>query len=208
MSTLSVADSKTRTAAKAANPVTIVSGLPRSGTSLMMKMLGTAKVELVTDNIREADENNPNGYFEFERVKKLKEGDFRWLRQSRGKAVKVISALLEHLPSPYFYRVIFMQRRMEEILASQRSMLKRRARSNDMVDDEQMARLFDVHLAEVKNWLSKQANFEVLYLNYNHLLQSPLDNLNKVNQFLGGQLDVSCMAQMIDNSLYRQRYQD
>src|ERR671923_2816349 len=107
---------------KKGDSIIVVSGLPRSGTSMMMKMLAAGKIELFTDNLRVADEDNPEGYFEFERVKKLKDGDFAWLPGAQGKAVKVISALLEFLPSEFNYQVIFMRRRMSEILASQRKM--------------------------------------------------------------------------------------
>ncbi|HZD55295.1 MAG TPA: hypothetical protein VE136_01120, partial [Anaerolineales bacterium] len=99
--------------------MTIVSGLPRSGTSMMMKMLEAGGVPPLTDEIRTADRDNPKGYYEFERVKKMPDGDKAWMVEARGKSVKVISALLEHLPPQYDYKVIFMRRDMNEILASQ-----------------------------------------------------------------------------------------
>src|SRR6266542_2783863 len=152
------------------DPIIIVSGLPRSGTSMMMKMLAAAKIEVFTDNVRVADEDNPEGYFEFERVKKLKQGDFEWLPLAKGKAVKVISALLEFLPSQFKYRVVFMQRRMNEILASQREMLANRGKPNGSVDDETMAELYQKHLDTVKRCLSREPNFRVLEVEYNRLL--------------------------------------
>ena len=108
---------------RALEPVFIVSGLPRSGTSLMMMILNAAGIPPLTDYERNADEDNPRGYYEFERVKKLKDGDFGWLENAQGKAVKVISALLTYLPEGYTYKVIFMRRELSEILASQRKML-------------------------------------------------------------------------------------
>jgi hypothetical protein len=112
-----------------AQTVVVVSGLPRSGTSLMMQMLEAGGITVLTDGIREPDEDNPRGYYEFERVKALPKGDYEWLESARGKAVKVVSALLEYLPPEYNYKVIFMHRRMEEILASQRKMLIRRGKN-------------------------------------------------------------------------------
>src|SRR5437899_574640 len=117
------------------NTVTIVSGLPRSGTSMMMKMLEAGGMEPLTDHVRTADEDNPKGYYEFERVKDL-EKDQTWLEDAKGRYVKVISMLLKHLPAGYTYKVIFMRRTMEEILASQRKMLVRRGESPDRVADE------------------------------------------------------------------------
>ena len=107
--------------------VTVVSGLPRSGTSMMMKMLEAGGLPPLTDSLRVADDDNPKGYYEFERVKKMPEGDKSWVEDAQGKSVKVISALLEHLPPEYSYRVLFMQRKVEEILASQTQMLIRSA---------------------------------------------------------------------------------
>ena len=104
-------------------PITVVSGLPRSGTSMMMKMLEAGGVPLIIDNLRTSDEDNPAGYYEFEPVKKLGKGDSGWLADAQGKAVKVIAALLVHLPAAYTYQIIFMHREMSEILASQRKML-------------------------------------------------------------------------------------
>ena len=106
--------------------IIVVSGLPRSGTSMMMKMLAEGGVPAVSDSIRNADEDNPNGYFEFEPVKQLSEGQYEWLADADHKAVKVVSALLEYLPSTHHYKILFMERDIKEILASQRKMLDRR----------------------------------------------------------------------------------
>jgi len=103
---------------KTKQPIIVVSGLPRSGTSMMMRMLEAAGIQPLTDHIRTADSDNLKGYYEFERVKKLKEGDVAWLSDAQGKAVKIIAALLIELPSNYEYHVLFMRRKMEEILAS------------------------------------------------------------------------------------------
>jgi len=187
------------------NSIIIVSGLPRSGTSMMMKMLAAGTIEVFTDNLRVADEDNPQGYFEFERVKNLKDGDFEWLSQAKGKAVKVISALLELLPPQFNYHVVFMQRRMSEILASQRRMLAHRGEPGGSVDDKTMAELYEKHLDTVRRWLSLQPNFRVLELEYNRLLADPTKDLVGLSQFLGRRVDLEQMRAVIENSLYRQR---
>jgi predicted ATPase len=184
--------------------IIIVSGLPRSGTSMMMKMLEAGGVEPLTDNIRKADEDNPQGYYEFERVKQI-EHDKAWLEQARGKAVKMISALLKHLPSQYQYKVIFMQRDVVEVLASQKEMLIRRGEPADKVDDEKMAAIFRRHLAQVQAWLDKQPNVAVLYVDYGQTVEGPLVQAQRVTDFLGGSLNVPAMATAVDSRLYRQR---
>lgn len=185
--------------------ITIVSGLPRSGTSMMMKMLEAGGIPPYTDHIRTPDDDNPKGYYEFERVKKLPEGDTAWLPDAEGKAVKVISALLEYLPMQYTYRVLFMQRKMEEVLASQTQMLIRSGQPTDKVGDEQLAEMYEKHLAKVNGWLAAQANFSVLYLDYNEMLADPEKYTAQVNEFLGGVLEPRDMAGIVDANLYRQR---
>jgi len=184
--------------------ITIVSGLPRSGTSMLMKMLEAGGMEVLTDNIRTADEDNPKGYYEFERVKQI-EHDQSWLEDARGKAVKMISALLKHLPQGYTYKVIFMRRRIEEILDSQRQMLIRRGQPTDAASDEKMAELFRQHLQRVAAWIDKQPNVEALYVNYSEILESSTKQAKRINQFLGHTLNVENMADVVDQTLYRQR---
>jgi hypothetical protein len=186
-----------------AAPIVVVSGLPRSGTSMMMKMLEAGGLDLLIDGQRSADEDNPKGYYEFERVKQLDKGDQEWLPEAQGKGVKIISALLQHLPPAYTYRVIFMEREMQEILASQRKMLIRRAKATDQVDDATLAALYTQHLTRVQTWMAAQPFISVLPVSYNHLLQEPHSYLLRINQFLGDQLDVEKMADAIDPALYR-----
>jgi hypothetical protein len=186
-------------------PVIIVSGLPRSGTSMMMRMLEAGGLQVLTDEIRAADEDNPEGYYEFEAVKQI-EHDQTWLPEARGKAVKMVAALLKHLPPNYAYQVIFMQRRMEEILASQRRMLVRRGEPTDTVSDERLAVLFQRHLQQVEAWISEQPNIDALYVEYNRVLQDPIEHAQQINRFLGGALDAEQMARVVDPTLYRQRH--
>jgi Sulfotransferase domain len=184
----------------------VVSGLPRSGTSMMMKMLEVGGLEVLTDNIRTADENNPKGYYEFERVKKLMEGDTEWLQMAKGKAVKVISTLLEALPKDYSYKVIFMRREINEILASQRQMLIKRNEPTDRVSDDKLAELYNKHLAKIEVWLKQQQHMEVLYINYNEVIRDPFPQIIEIDQLFGNQLDLQRMAQVVDQNLYRQRH--
>jgi LPS sulfotransferase NodH len=185
--------------------VTIVSGLPRSGTSMMMKMLEAGGLPPLTDNLRTADEDNPKGYYEFERVKQLPQGDVAWLPDAQGKVVKVIAALLPHLPSGYEYRVIFMQRAMSEVLASQRQMLIRRGEDPDKIPDDVIAKLFEKHLKQVNDWVSQQPNVQRLDVNYNEMLKNPQPFVEQINAFLENQLDAAKMATVVDPALHRQR---
>jgi hypothetical protein len=184
--------------------VTIVSGLPRSGTSMMMKMLQAGGLPILTDHERTADEDNPKGYYEFERVKQI-ETDQAWLPEARGKAVKMISALLKHLPDGYQYKIVFMRRHIDEILASQRRMLIRRGEDTERVSDERLSGMFRHHLEQVEAWLEEQPNFDVLYVHYSAVLADPGPQAERIDEFLGGFLDARAMARVVDPSLYRQR---
>jgi hypothetical protein len=188
--------------------VTIVSGLPRSGTSMMMKMLEAGGLPPLTDEIRTADKDNPKGYYEFERVKKMPDGDKAWMVEARGKSVKVISALLEHLPAEYSYKIIFMRRNMAEILASQKKMLIRQGKPTDKVSDEELAKMYEKHLAKVQAWLATQPNVSFLEVDYNMLLENPRPYLEQIQQFLGMALNVDHMGNVVDPNLYRQRRVD
>ncbi len=188
-----------------ANRIVIVSGLPRSGTSLMMMMLDAAGIPPMQDHVRSADVDNPKGYYEYERVKDMPDGDIAWVKDSRGKSVKVITALLKHLPKKFNYDVVIMHREMDEILASQKKMLERRGEDPEKVSDQEMADLFGKHFSQVMDWVRQQKNIRYLEVSYNDLLVSPEEEIEKVNQFLGGQLDIDAMLNKIDPGLYRQR---
>jgi len=185
--------------------INIVSGLPRSGTSLMMKLLEAGGIPVLADDIRTADIDNPKGYYEFERVKQLPD-DTAWLPEAEGKVVKMVSTLLYELPTDRSYKVVFMRRQMDEILASQTKMLKRR--NKDIVmDDAEMKELFEGHLNNVMAWLKDQPHLEVLYVWYNDMMtQGPVE-AKRINAFFGGNLDESAMASVVDQSLYRNRSQ-
>lgn len=182
--------------------IVIVSGLPRSGTSLMMQMLANGGMEVVTDNIRTADTDNPRGYYEFERVKKIKQ-DTSWLLEARGKAVKMVSQLLYDLPAGERYRIIFMERNMEEMLDSQEKMLARLGRKAAPRDEIQ--RSFGLHLERLFQWLEQQRNMEVIRTSYNTLLQYPEEQARRVRDYLGGSVDLESMVNTVDRGLYRNR---
>lgn len=184
--------------------ITIVSGLPRSGTSMMMRMLEAGGFDTVTDNIRKADDDNKRGYYEFERAKKIKE-DKSWLSECEGKVVKIISMLLLDLPLDRSYKILFMHRNMGEILASQKVMLERRCEKGAGVSDEKMAESYGKHVQQVENWLASNNVFNVMYVNYNDVLNNPEPHIAAINGFLGGRLDTARMAQVIETKLYRQR---
>jgi len=185
-------------------PIIIVSGLPRSGTSMVMKMLEAGGIPPLTDHIRTADDDNPKGYYEFERAKKLKEGDMAWLPEAQGKVVKVIGALLVDLHPGYEYRVLFMRRKMDEVLASQGKMLERRGEEKK-VDDDTMTVLFQKHIKQVEDWMKQQSNLRYIDVDYNNLLDAPQPQIEQINRFLGGELDEAAMAAVVDPELYRQR---
>jgi hypothetical protein len=189
-------------------PIIVVSGLPRSGTSMTMKMLEAGGVEIVTDGLRTADEDNPKGYFEIERVKDLhKETDKAWLREARGKAVKIISYLLRSLPPDNSYKVLFMNRSLEEILASQQKMLDRRGETSD-TSDERMVKVFEKDLREVRFLLRRRPQFETLELQYRHAIDNPREYARQIADFLDVDLDIEKMAAVADKSLYRNRAPD
>ena len=171
---------------------------------MMMKILAEGGLSVVTDQARIADEDNPNGYFELELVKQMSEGNVAWLAEAGGKVVKVISGLLEHLPPEYSYKVIFMEREIKEILASQRKMLAHRneeLKSNDGEIEQQFQR----HLSAVKPWLARRPNMQVLYVSYNALLAYPGPVCRRLIEFTNMPLDLDRMVSVPSKDLYRNR---
>jgi hypothetical protein len=187
--------------------VYIVSGLPRSGTSMMMQMLHRGGLPVLTDQVRTADEDNPRGYFELERVKQTRD-DPSWVQEARGKVVKLISWLLLELPDGppqgVRYKVVFMRRDLDEVLRSQRKMLERRGEDGSGRDDE-MKELFVSHLAEVEEWLRSREDVDVLFVSYKRMVDAPHTGAARINEFLGGALDIEAMLASVDPALYRNR---
>lgn len=188
---------------EARNYLSIVSGLPRSGTSMMMRMTEAGGLPVMIDEIREADDDNPNGYYEFEAVKLTKE-DPSWLESSAGKVVKMVYRLLYDLPADREYRVLFMRRNLDEILASQRVMLDRNGQGDAITDDE-MSKLFRAEIDGFYAWHAEQPHMKLIDVDYNALMSDPRTQAERINEFLGGGLDVEAMVGVVDPSLYRNR---
>lgn len=184
--------------------VTIVSGLPRSGTSMMMQMLAAGGIPALSDGQRTADDDNPKGYLEFEPVKKLR-ADSSWVPTARGKALKVIHALVPSLPTDLDYRVVFMIRDLDEVARSQATMLARHAKAGAALTPEQLAAAYRVQLDKTFAWLDANPRFEVLRVQFAELIKDPGSGIAAINGFLGGTLDEQAMAAVIDPDLYRNR---
>jgi hypothetical protein len=183
--------------------ISIVSGLPRSGTSLMMQMLSAGGMPVLSDGEREADVDNPRGYLEWERVKQLPK-EPSCIAEAEGKVVKVISQLLMSLPTNHEYRIIFMHRPLSEVLASQEQMLRNRGNS-DQDGENSIIKAFQDHLFEVNAWLNRKPHLKVFRVHYHKVLSEPREVSEKVSQFLETSLNVDAMAQQVDQTLYRQR---
>jgi hypothetical protein len=185
--------------------VTAVSGLPRSGTSLAMQMLRAGGMPLLTDAMRPPDADNPSGYLEYAPVLRTAT-DASWVAQAPGKAVKVVYALLRQLPPGFEYRVLWMRRRVDEVIASQERMLARRgAPAGAALSRERLAAVFAAQLAETETWLAQQPSFRVLALDYNEMVAAPQTAARAIDAFLGGGLDLEAMMGAVDPLLYRRR---
>lgn len=172
---------------------------------MAMKMLEAGGLPIVTDGLRAADDSNPNGYFELERVKTLRAGDDHgWLADARGKAVKIISLLLTYLPESYDYQVVFMRRHLDEIVASQNAMLDARGEARGAADDRMRAH-YEQHLQQVERFLARRSCFSTLMVDYASVLSAPREEASRMAEFLGGRLDVDRMAAVAEPALHRQR---
>jgi hypothetical protein len=187
-------------------PIMVVSGLPRSGTSMMMQMLAAGGIEVMTDHVRQADADNPRGYFEFEPVKTLAEADdTSWLDAAHGKAIKIISNLLQYLPADRAYQVLFMERHLQEVLASQKRMLEHLGKPVDATDDAAMEAHFTRHLGQVKAWLREHSHMDVLYICHAEVLADPRAVAERIQAFFGRPLQVEAMVTAVQPQLHRHR---
>ncbi|MDP2430660.1 MAG: alkaline phosphatase family protein [Pseudomonadota bacterium] len=184
--------------------VIVVAGLPRSGTSMMMQMLAAGPLPILSDGKREADSDNPRGYHELESATRLRQ-ERDWIKEARGKAVKIVAQLLPHLPPELPYRVVFMEREPKEMLASQKTMLERLGREAAKLSDAQLEQAYRQQLKQVGIWLAKQPNIKTLFVSHRESIDDPHAVAARVNEFLGGKLDPRAMAAAVDGSLYRQR---
>jgi hypothetical protein len=187
--------------------ITVVSGLPRSGTSMMMQMLAAGGMPILTDGVRAPDEDNLRGYLEFEAVKRTSK-DSSWISTSVGKAVKMVSLLLRELPPEFDYRVILMRRDPTEVLESQKAMLQRLGRTGAKVSDETLKQLFQKELEGISHWLAARPNFRMLIVNHRECICYPARVAGSVNAFLDGRLDPSKMASAVDANLYRKKVKE
>jgi hypothetical protein len=184
--------------------ITIVSGLPRSGTSLMMQMLAAGGMLALTDDERQADVDNPRGYFEWERIKLLPKQP-NCIQEAEGKVVKVISQLLFALPGGRDYRIVFMQRPLAEVVASQAEMIRRRGTTGAALTPAALIAGLGAHFNQVNAWLRDRANISVHRVEHHDVLREPVRVSESIQQFLNFPLDVVAMSRQIDTSLYRQR---
>jgi len=187
-------------------PIVVVSGLPRSGTSMLMKMLDAGGMEIMTDSERVADIDNPRGYFEYERIKDLeKETDKSYVREGRGKVLKVISFLIKDLPNDNDYRVIFMRRDLDEVLASQNKMIHRLGTEDSTAAEDAMKEAYRNDIVRTRLLCKNRPNFELIEVNYKSTIENPAATARSVNAFVGGHLDEVAMCEAVDGSLYRNR---
>jgi len=184
--------------------IVVVSGLPRSGTSMLMQMLEAGGMPVLTDGIRAPDEDNPRGYFEIEKVKQLRR-DTSWLGQAEGKAVKIVYSSLYDLPADRSYKLIFMRRDLQEVLASQRQMLERGGREGSTLTADRLAEVFAGQLQKIDRWLCGQRQIDTLHVDYADAVGKAHTVAGRVNVFMGGRLKESAMAAAVDQGLYRQR---
>jgi hypothetical protein len=184
--------------------ITIVSGLPRSGTSLMMQMLAAGGMPILSDGERQADADNPRGYLEWERIKQLPK-DPGCIAEAEGRCVKVISLLLLSLPEGHEYRVIFMQRPLAEVLVSQEVMLQHRGTAKPGADASVIAAAFEKNLRAVNAWLDSKAYVKTLRVSYHDVLRDAEAIAKKLEEFLGVGLNVEAMTRQVDATLYRNR---
>lgn len=184
--------------------ITVVSGLPRSGTSMMMQMLAEGGAEILTDTIRQADINNPKGYWEYEKVKKMMT-DTSWLEEANGKVVKIIAPLLTYLPAKYDYKIIFMQRDMAEVLRSQQVMLGRKAALEKNAFPIVLSEAFKKQLEQAMAWINRSPNVSLLEVNYVYAIEHPEEVAENISEFLGEDFNMEKMVASVDHALYRNR---
>ncbi len=186
------------------NSIVVVSGLPRSGTSLIMQMLKEAEIDLYTDEKRQADSNNINGYFEHENVKRIARNK-RWLPEVMGKGVKIISHLLRFLPQNKTYKIIYIERELTEILDSQQKMIKKNTGKNKNAYKLGLHLQYVEHFKKVDNWLMERNNVEFIKVSYKETIQNPLATAQKIVAFLNLKVAPKKLAAVVDKKLYRSK---
>jgi hypothetical protein len=171
----------------------------------MMQMLSAGGMPILTDKFRQPDEDNPKGYFEWEPVKRLRDHPDQ-IAGAEGRAVKIVSPLIESLPNTYHYQVLFMERPIAETLRSQAEMVRRRSGEEPAsASDPPLQAAYEKHLRQVLTWMEERENFRLLHVSFGELVREPLIECLQIRDFLGRDLDVVAMASQVDPLLYRQR---
>ena len=183
--------------------IIVVSGLPRSGTSMMMQILEAGGVEILTDNLRSPDSDNSKGYYEYEKVKNLHKDNY-WLKKCQGKTIKIVSNLIKNLRSDMEYKIIFMERDITEVLSSQSKMLKN-AGLNDSSSDMELKNIFLNHIKEIKIWLQNQTHMEILFVNHKDCIYNSEFVCQDILRFLDMNLNYEEMVKVVDVTMYRNR---
>lgn len=182
------------------NQIVLVSGLPRSGTSLMMQMLDKGGVEALVDGKREADDSNPKGYYEYEPVMSLHR-DNSWMKKTKNKSLKVVAPLLKHIDPQFRYKIIFMKRDLNEVVKSQQKMI---GKSTDTLPIT-LLNSYQEQLNHIEVWKEKEPGVELIYIDYKEIIENPDKMSEKVENFIGKKLNKEKMAACVDKSLYRNR---
>ncbi|MEM6799621.1 MAG: sulfotransferase family protein [Planctomycetota bacterium] len=184
--------------------IVVVTGLPRSGTSMLMQMLAAGGVPIFTDRLRQADDDNPSGYFEHEAVKRLA-SDAAWLAEAAGQAVKIVAPLIPAIPEGMPLKVLLIERALDEVIASQEKMMQRLGTSGAALPAERLKAVFAQQLARAKAFLDGRGDAETVSLAYRETVNDPATCAKKINAFFGGSLDKKAMAAAVNPKLYRNR---
>ncbi len=184
--------------------ITVVSGLPRSGTSLMMQILDANGVTILTDHVRCADESNTRGYYEYEKVKSLMK-DNSWVGEAEGKAVKIIAQLIPSLPPNYSYDVIFMERDIDEIVSSQEKMLARSNARKSLMSRDILTKTFLQHAENTRRWICSQKNMRMVSVSFKDLITTTSVEIAKINSGLPMTLQTEMSVRVIHPELYREQ---
>ncbi len=183
--------------------ITVVSGLPRSGTSLMMQILEVNGFDILTDNVKTADESNPKGYYEYGKVKKIIK-DNNWISEAEGKTIKVIVQLLFYLPLNFNYKIILMERNIDEILDSQAKMLQMLGNKKQIPSDI-LRKTFQQQMDKSINWMQLQPNIESVRISFGNLFRSPDEELKKLIHLFDGKIEYDISRNVINPALYREK---
>lgn len=170
---------------------------------MMMAMLAAGGMRVLDDKHRTPDDDNPGGYFEDQRATTI-DRNAAWLSEAMNAAVKLISFHLYHVPPRFPCKIIFMERPMPEILASQNAMLQR-AGGKQSTDDPQLQRLYTNHLQHVKGWLAEQKHMDVLYMNHGDVIADPNASAGRIRDHLKRPLDREKMAGAVNPDGHRQK---